>query len=214
MTEHSGATPAVPSTPAGQIVPAGQPRRARRLVEQWPMILVLALIWCLLWGSFAWGTIAAGLLLGALVVAVLPLPALGLRGAFRPWPATVLAARFIYDITTASFQVAWTALRPGPVPRGGVVAVELRPAPDVLFVMTAELSSLVPGSLVIEVDARAAVLYLHVLDLAASGGPDGVREQTMLLEERVLRAFASNQDLEVAGLRSATAAGVGRGENA
>jgi multicomponent Na+:H+ antiporter subunit E len=175
-------------------------RAPRRLVAQWPTVVVLSLLWMLLWGDFAWGTFAAGVLLGALVVAVLPLPSVGVAVAFRPWQVAVLAGRFAADLVVASFQVAWTALRPGVQPRGGVVAVPLRPAPDVLFAMTAELSSLVPGSLVVEVDTRGAVLYLHVLDLAASGGADGVREQTLRLEERVLRAFASRADLVRAGL--------------
>ncbi|WP_425955815.1 Na+/H+ antiporter subunit E [Xylanimonas sp. McL0601] len=183
-------------------------RRWRRVAAQWPTILLLGVLWMLLWGTIAWGTFVSGALLGVVVVTVLPLPPVGVRGAFRPWPVTVLVARFGADLVVASFQVAWTALRPGPQPRGGVVAVPLRPAPDVLFTMTAELSSLVPGSLVVEVDDEAAVLYVHVLDLAGSGGPDAVRAQTLRLEERVLRAFASRADLTRAGLpasRTATA---------
>ncbi|MCL1871636.1 MAG: Na+/H+ antiporter subunit E [Promicromonosporaceae bacterium] len=174
--------------------------RARRVAAQWPTVLLLGVLWMLLWGDIALGTFLAGVLLGLVVVAVLPLPSVGVRGAVRPWPLAVLVWRFVADLVLASFQVAWTALRPGPQPRGGVVAVPLRPAPDVLFVMTAELSSLVPGSLVVESDSAAAVLYLHVLDLAGSGGPDGVRRQTRALEERVLRAFGSAQALETAGL--------------
>ena len=174
--------------------------RARRVAAQWPTILLLSLVWMLLWGTFAWGTFVAGLLLGALVVGVLPLPPVGVAMAFRPGPVAVLAGRFVADLVVASFQVAWTALRPGPQPRGGVVAVQVRPAPDVLFAMTAELSSLVPGSLVVEMDTRTATLYLHVLDLDASGGAAGVQEQTLRLEERVLRAFAARADLVRAGL--------------
>ncbi len=177
------------------------PRRGLRLVvAQWPTVVLLGLMWMLLWGTFAWGTFVAGLLLGVVVVVVLPLPSVGVRLAFRPWAVVALTARFVTDLVTASFQVAWTALRPGREPRGGVVAVPVRPAPDMLFTMTAELSSLVPGSLVIDVDTKYPTLYLHVLDLDASGGPDGVRKQTQQLEERVLRAFASRADLVRAGL--------------
>ncbi|WP_041583340.1 Na+/H+ antiporter subunit E [Xylanimonas cellulosilytica] len=176
------------------------PRGLRRVSGQWRTILVLSVLWMLLWGSFDWGTFAAGLVLGAVVVALLPLPPVGVELAFRPWRVAILAGRFVGDLGLASFQVAWVAIRPGTQPRGGVVAVPLRPAPDVLFAMTAELSSLVPGSLVVEMDTRTAVLYLHVLDVAASGGADAVREQTLHLEERVLRAFASREDLVRAGL--------------
>ncbi|QAY69346.1 Na+/H+ antiporter subunit E [Xylanimonas protaetiae] len=186
---------------AGQAAAVGVARRrVRRVVAQWPTILLLSGLWMLLWATFAWGTFVAGLVLGVVVVAVLPLPPVGVDAAFRPGRVAVLAGRFVGDLVVASFQVAWTALRPGPQPRGGVVSVPLRPAPDVLFAMTAVLSSLVPGSLVVEVDTRTAVLYLHVLDLDAAGGVAGVRAQTLHLEERVLRAFAARGDLVRAGL--------------
>ncbi|QAY63835.1 Na+/H+ antiporter subunit E [Xylanimonas allomyrinae] len=188
------------------LTPPGRRRRLRRVAAQWPALLLLGVLWVALWGTITWGTFVAGVLLGAVVVAVLPLPPVGVRGTIRPWRAAVLAFRFATDLVVASFQVAWTALRPGPAPRGGVVAVPLRPAPDVFFAMTAELSSLVPGSLVVEADTERCVLYLHVLDLATAGGADGVRQQTLHLEERVLRAFASRPALARAGLLQREAA--------
>jgi multicomponent Na+:H+ antiporter subunit E len=182
--------------------PTGARGRLWRLAAQRPATLVLAVLWLLLWGDLrSWGTAAAGLIVGVLVVVVFPLPTVGLHGTVRPVRLAVLAWRFATDLFVASFQVAWTALRRSPPPVGGVVAVRLRPAPDVLFVLTAVLSSLVPGSLVVEIDARRAVLYLHVLDLDRSGGPDGIRRQTRQLEERVLHAFAARADLTAAGLR-------------
>src|SRR5689334_6264691 len=161
--------------PVAATVVGGARRRVRRVAAQWRTILLLSVLWMLLWATFAWGTFLAGLVLGVLVVAVLPLPPVGVDVAFRPGRVAVLAGRFAGDLVVASFQVAWTALRPGPQPRGGVVSVRLRPAPDVLFAMTAGLSSLVPGSLVVEIDTRTAVLYLHVLDLESAGGAAGVR---------------------------------------
>jgi multicomponent Na+:H+ antiporter subunit E len=174
--------------------------RTRRVAAQWPTVLVLAVLWVLLWGHATWGNLLAGALLGLVVVAVLPLPPVAGRLALRPWPTVVLLARFGADLAIASFQVAWIALRPGPLPRGGVVAVPLRPAPDLVLTTTAGLSSLVPGSLVVEADTDTTTLYLHVLDLAASGGAEGVRAQTLRLEERVLRAIAARPDLARAGL--------------
>ncbi|MEK8226242.1 monovalent cation/H+ antiporter complex subunit F [Oerskovia sp. M15] len=71
--------------------------------------------------------------------------------------------------------------------------------------ITAELSSLVPGSLVIEAHRLTGMLYLHVLDLDAAGGADKVRQDALDLEARVLRAFASNDDLRAAGSTSTRA---------
>lgn len=173
----------------------GPAQRLRRLARQAPAVVMLAVLWTFLWGDVAWGTFAGGLLVAATVVLLLPLPTVGARATVRPWPAVVLLAGFVKDLVVASFQIAWLVLRPGALPRGGVVAVAAHPAPDLLFTMTAELTSLVPGALVVEADRQHAVLYVHVLDLEGMGGPAGVRAETLRLEERVLRAFASDADL-------------------
>jgi multicomponent Na+:H+ antiporter subunit E len=80
------------------------------------------------------------------------------------------------------------------------VGVRLRNPNDVFLTLTAEITSLVPGTLVVEAHRRTGMLYLHVLDLEASGGPDGVRASTLGLEAQVLRAFATDADLERLGL--------------
>jgi multicomponent Na+:H+ antiporter subunit E len=66
--------------------------------------------------------------------------------------------------------------------------------------MTGELCSLVPGSLVVEAHRLTGVLYLHVLDVAQSGGIEAARQSVLDQEERVLRAFASDAELARAGL--------------
>ncbi|PZR53466.1 Na+/H+ antiporter subunit E [Xylanimonas oleitrophica] len=175
-------------------------RRVQRLREQWRTVVVLTVMWLLLWGDLSWGNVVAGAALAVVVVTVLPLPSIGTHATLRPWPLLVLVARFVADLVVASFQVAWQAVWPGPQPRGGVVAVPLRTTSDVFFTTIAELSALVPGSLVIEADRDRATLYLHVLDLAVSGGADAVRERTRKLEERVLRAFAEKDELRRTGL--------------
>ncbi len=177
-----------------------------RLRHQWSAIVWLALVWVLLWGSLTWGNVLAGLLVGVLVVVLLPLPALPFHGHVRPLRVVALLARFGLDLFVASFQVAWQALRPGRQPRGAVVGVRLRNPSDVYLTVTAELSSLVPGSLVVEVHRLTGMLYLHVLDLEAYGGADKVRRDVLDLEARVLRALASDAELEAAGL--ATRGGV------
>lgn len=175
-------------------------RRARRLRAQWTTIVVLTVIWVLLWGDLSWANLVAGAVLGAVVVTVLPLPSVQTHGRLRPWPFLVLAGRFLVDLFAASFHVAWLALRPGRPPRSGIVGVCLASSSEVFLTITAEMTSLVPGSVVVEAHRSTRMLYLHVLDLAGAGGPDGVRETTLALEARVLRAFASDDELVRLGL--------------
>ncbi len=166
-------------------------RRLRRLVVHWPTILVLAGMWVVLWGDLSWANVLGGLTVAGFAVVLFPLPRVVAHSTLRPWPLLKLAAYFVVEVFVASFQVAWIALRPGPVPRGGVVGVRLLNPDDVVLTVTAVITSLVPGSVVIEARRRSGMLFMHVLDLEGSGGAEAVRRHTLELEERVLRAFAA-----------------------
>jgi multicomponent Na+:H+ antiporter subunit E len=175
-------------------------RRARRLAAVWPTMVVGGVIWVLLWGDLSWANVLSGVALGALVALAFPLPSVGTAGTLRPGPLAHLVGRFLGDLVLASFQVAWVAVRPGPPPRGGLVSVPLRSTSDLFIATTAGLSSMVPGTVVVDLDRSAGILRLHVLDLAGSGGPEGVQKSMRALEERLLRAFATRAELVRLGL--------------
>lgn len=175
-------------------------RRARRFTALWPTMVVGAVIWVLLWGDLSWANVLSGVALGALVALAFPLPSVGTAGTLRPGPLARLVGRFVGDLVLASFQVAWTAVRPGPPPKGGLVTVPLRSTSDLFIATTAGLSSMVPGTVVVDLDRSDGILRLHVLDLAGSGGPEGVQESMRALEERLLRAFATRAELVRLGL--------------
>ena len=58
----------------------------------------------------------------------------------------------------------------------------------------------VRAELVAETDGTTGKLYLHVLDVRQSGGIEAARQSVLDQEERVLRAFASDDELAAAGL--------------
>lgn len=175
------------------------PRR-RAWFGQWPTILWLTVAWTMLWGDLTWANILGGLALGVVVTLVFPLPAIGFHVRVRPVSLLWLVAHFLWDLVRASFQVAFQALHVTRVPRGAVIGVRLRNPADLYLTVTAELSTLVPGSLVVEAHRLTGMLYLHVLDLEAYGGEEKVRADVLALEERVLYALASDEELENAGL--------------
>ncbi len=168
---------------------------ATRRAIQWGTVVWLAVVWVFLWGEVSWANVLAGLGLGLLVTVVFRMAPIDFHGRVHPWRVLVLAAVFLYDLARASFEVAWLALRPRYTPRGAVIGVQLRSHSDLYLTMTAELVSLVPGSLVIEANRLTGRLYLHVLDVAQSGGIAAVRRHVLAQEERVLRAFASSEEL-------------------
>ncbi|GAA1977730.1 Na+/H+ antiporter subunit E [Isoptericola halotolerans] len=172
----------------------------RRALVQWPAVVLLTGVWVLLWGDVSWANLVGGAALAVVVVTLFPLPPVRTEATFRPVAVGRLVVSFAADLFVASFQVAWLALRPGPVPQGAVVQVRLHNPDDVFLTVTAVLATLVPGSLVVETSRRRGTLFLHVLDVEGSGGVEGVRRHVQQLEERVLRAFAAAAVLERTGV--------------
>jgi multicomponent Na+:H+ antiporter subunit E len=154
----------------------------------------------MLWGDLTWGTLLGGVLVALLVVRVFPLPAVEFSGAIHPLSLARLVGHFVVDLVRASFQVALLALSRARAPKGAVIGVQLRTGSELIMTLTAELSTLVPGTLVVEANRRSGVLYLHILDVETLGGVEQVRADTLGIEERVLRALATRETLDAIGL--------------
>jgi len=166
---------------------------------QWPTATWLALVWVLLWGDLSVGNVLAGLAIGFAVTVLLPLPAIASGGRLRPLGLLRLIAHFVGDLVVASVQVGIQAFRRGP-PVSAVIGVRLRSSSDLYLTLTAELCSLVPGSIVVEAHRLTSTLYLHILDVDTAGGVEAARQSVLDQEERVLRAFASDAQLAAADL--------------
>lgn len=151
----------------------------------------LVLVWNLLWGEFTLGNLVGGLIIGIFVLIFFPLPPVTFEGRIRPVAVLRFLARFFWDLVTASIQVAWTALRPGYEVRNAIIAVPLRVCSDLNLTLTAEASSLVPGSLIVEADRASGVLYVHVLDVTGPDQVEAARRSVLALETRIVRAIGS-----------------------
>ncbi|KGM08544.1 sodium:proton antiporter, partial [Cellulomonas bogoriensis 69B4 = DSM 16987] len=138
--------------------------------------------------------------LAVVVTRLMPLPQVQFGGRVHVLPTAYLAYRFVIDLVVASAQVTYLAFRPGRAPRAAVIGVHLRSHSDLYLTLTAELCSLVPGSIVVEAHRVSSVLYIHVLDVDLAGGVEGARTNILDTEARVLRAFASDEELAAAGL--------------
>ncbi|WP_428961385.1 Na+/H+ antiporter subunit E [Micromonospora fluostatini] len=155
----------------------------------------LVLIWNLLWGRFTWANLVGGLLVGGAVLVFFPLPPVTFGGRIRLRALVSMAASFVVDLVRASVHVVVLAVRPGPPPRSAIIAVPLRVHTDLNLALTAEVVSLVPGTLVIDVDRDDAVLYIHVLDLPGTGGLAANRERVLAVERGIVRAIGSAREL-------------------
>ncbi|MEU5960053.1 Na+/H+ antiporter subunit E [Micromonospora parva] len=155
----------------------------------------LVLVWSLLWGNITWANLVGGLLVGGAVLVFFPLPAVSFGGRLRPWALLVFAGRFVVELVNASLHIARIAVQPGYRPRGAIIAVRLRVPTDLNLALTAEVVSLVPGTLILEVDRDSGTLYLHVLDTHGPADLDVARDRTLVVERRIIRAVGSSAEL-------------------
>ncbi|SCF38170.1 multisubunit sodium/proton antiporter, MrpE subunit [Micromonospora purpureochromogenes] len=172
-------------------------RRAGRRRDQAIALGWLIAVWNLLWGEISWGNLLGGALVGVAVLLFFPLPPVSFGGRLRPRALLVLLATFVAELVDASVRVAAIAVRPGYRPRGAIIGVRLRVGTDLNLALTAELLSLVPGTLILEVDREAAILYVHVLDVRRPEDLSDSRARVLTVEERVVRAVGSDAEVRL-----------------
>ncbi|MGD8169553.1 Na+/H+ antiporter subunit E [Herbiconiux sp. P16] len=166
--------------------------------------LGLVLLWMLLWGEFTWLSLLTGVVLAMLVSVAFYLPAVALSGRLNILYALAFVGRLLADIVLASLQIAWSAVNPRYRPSNAIVAVPLRTRSDLVMTFTAESVSLVPGSIVLDVDRETATLYLHALNVRSASAVPALKRAVLATERRLILAAGSADDL--ARLRDAEAA--------
>lgn len=177
-----------------------QPRRLGRIQRarrgfQWPVALWLTAVWVLLWGDLSVANVAGGALVSLVVVTVFPLPPIAFTGKVHPVGLLRLVLWFARDLTVASAHVAYLAMRPGRQPMNAMIAVPLHSRGDLYLMITAELVSLVPGSLLVETSHEDFTLYLHILDTNTMEDVEHARRKAYEQEERVVLALASDAEI-------------------
>ncbi|WP_148571395.1 Na+/H+ antiporter subunit E [Nocardioides caldifontis] len=173
---------------------APPPRRSRYRALQPANLAWLTVLWVALWGDLSVGNVVSGLLVAVAVCLVFPLPAVRMQLRLRPLALTRLTLKFFVDVVVSSVQVALLALRPRTV-RNSVIEVNLRSDSDFVLTVVAEMTSLVPGSIVVEVRRSSHTLFLHVLDTDDLRAAESMRERTLELEQRVVAAFGAEHTL-------------------
>ena len=158
----------------------------------------LTIVWVLLWGEISPGNILSGFGLALLVTTIAPFPTVRFDGRFRPKALVWLIVKFLYDLVISAFQQALFIVK-RKQPRGAIIRVALRSESDAYLAMTAGMSAVVPGSVPVEADAASGTLYIHVFDIGLAGGVSKAHQSILDLEERILRAFASRDELMGAG---------------
>jgi multicomponent Na+:H+ antiporter subunit E len=150
----------------------------------------LTALWLLMWGSWSWGTLFMGLAMAALVLLAFPMPRASTRVRLRPLAMIWLIVTFLANLFLSSFIVAAMALRPRGVSQGRVVAMRLHETDDFRRTVVAELTSLVPGTVVIDLDDNGHLL-IHIIDRTDDARLRREANRIHRLERRVARAFGA-----------------------
>ncbi|MFT4231624.1 MAG: Na+/H+ antiporter subunit E [Leucobacter sp.] len=168
-------------------------------LHELPLLIGLVLLWMMLWHEISLLSLVSGLFVAILVMRVFYLPPVALAGRFHPWYALQYLGYFLWHLALASWQVAWLAVRPGPVPRTSIIAIRLRTRSDFIMTMVGLTISLIPGSLVAEVDRFNSTLYLHVLNTPTQREITAMRHEVRRIERLLILTVGSKS--EIGGLK-------------
>lgn len=163
----------------------------RDIRVQLPFLAWLVVLWMLLWGQFTVLAFVSGLVIAVFVTRVFRLPTVELSGRINIWFAALLIVQFLFAVLRGAVAVTLQVFDFRHQPGAAIIAVPLRYADDLMMTHVSVVSSLVPGSLVVEADRDRQVLYLHVIGVRSMADVEKQREGVLRWERRVVRALGA-----------------------
>jgi len=154
------------------------------------MHLVLTLVWFLLIGDQSMVSLASGFVIGfgALWIAK---PMFDTQTTYfgRLFRVFRLFTFFLYELILSSIRVAWDVLTPTHLSQPAIIEMPLDVTSDFEIFLVANLISLTPGTLCLDVDRKRHRLIIHAI--FASDPDQLVRELKEGMETKVKRVFES-----------------------
>ena len=149
--------------------------------------VLLALAWAAVSGSFSLGNLLFGFVLAALALSLIR-EQVGSVGYFsRLRRVASLFVLFVYELVLSGFRVAVLVLSPNMNLKPGIFAYSLKVDRDLEITLLANLITLTPGTLSVDVSPDRSTLYIHALDCA---DPDQIRRDIADgFERKILEAF-------------------------
>lgn len=150
--------------------------------------LTLAIIWMALRTSFAPADFLVGFIVGFFIIA-LTQRAMG-RGQYGGgvWKLVKFSGFMFWSIIRSNVEVAKVVLSPTPDVRPGIVAVPLDIRSDLGITILANVITLTPGTLSIDVSSDRSMLYIHTINV---DDPEAMRHEIKNdFERRVMELFS------------------------
>lgn len=148
------------------------------------LTIMLAVVWCFLLEDFRVATFVFGYALATGVVFVLR-RLMGETVAFRKWGVALkLIVVFLYELVVANLQVAWLIWQPRMKVQPALIRIPIELEKDISIVLLANMISLTPGTVTMDVAEDRKSLLVHCLNV------DNIEETKRVIKdifERPLR---------------------------
>lgn len=151
--------------------------------------LLMALLWTLLQGRLGVDTLLIGFLIGYVTLSVLYRSSDKRKKSYLSKTLQLIGFMLYYmkELVVSSVQVAVDVLKPLPHIRPGVVGIPLTAKTDLEITLLANLISLTPGTLSLDVSQDHKILYIHAMYVI---DPDELRAEIKSgIERRLLEVL-------------------------
>ncbi|OWV88151.1 cation:proton antiporter [Rhizobium sp. N122] len=149
--------------------------------------LLLAIAWVAVTGSASLHNLVFGFLLAALSLAVIREPFGGKGYLRRVCLVLSLALLFLKELSLSAWKVTLTILSPDMKLKPGIFAFPLTVTSDFEITLLANLITLTPGTLSVDVSTDRRTLYVHALD--CSDPKTSKRDIANGFERKIMEAF-------------------------
>ena len=148
--------------------------------------VLISMLWALLTGKVSVGNLTLGFVLGYFALTLLYSRAEEKKTSYfqKTMQIVRFALFFTKELVVSSWRVAVDVVKPLPLMRPGVVGIPLDAKTDLEITLLANVISLTPGTLSLDVSEDRKTLYIHAMYVV---NPDDLRKEIKDgLERRLL----------------------------
>jgi len=149
--------------------------------------VILAVAWAAMTGQFALINLAFGFVLSGLILAMIREEAGSVSHFRRLARSILLAITFVYELIKSSVNVAVIVLSPSRNLQPAIIAYPLDVTSDPEITLLANMITLTPGTLSVDVSDDRKTLYVHAID-----APDIdaiIADTKSTFERQIMRVF-------------------------
>jgi len=149
--------------------------------------VLLAIAWAAVTGTFTALNLAFGFVLGGVALMLIRDQVGSVSHFRRAIGAAVLAVTFVWELVKSSVNVAILVLSPGRALSPAIIALPLDAKSDAEITLLANMITLTPGTLSMDVSDDRSTLFVHAID---APDPDAViKDIKATFEQQIMRVF-------------------------